>query len=764
MLKRLTDALAAGDEIHALVSGSAVIHDGASSGITVPNGLAQQEVVRAALSSARIKPADVDYVEAHGTGTPLGDPIELDALAEVYGEGRGAPLRVGTVKTNLGHLEMAAGIAGVLKVVLALRAGRIPRHLHADELTPHIDWERTPLEVTREETPWPAGDRPRFAGVSGFGFSGTNAHVILTEAPRNERREGDVPSVRTDDAPERPAHVLPISARSDGARRRRVEQLRDHLAAHPGEALANIAHTLGARRAHFERRAAFVASSSDGLRASIEAWLRDESDPRAVTGPEGGTSTEPRVAMVFTGQGSQYAGMGRALYERHPVFREEMQRCERLLAEELDAPLREVIYPSDPADARIHATRFTQPALFAIGWSLAALWRSFGIVPVVVMGHSVGEIIAACVAGVMSLEDGLKLVAARARLMDALPPGGGMASVRTGAAEAEAVLRELDRPEVVIAAENAPREVVLSGPLSDLEAVTARLREAGVEVKPLRVSHAFHAPLMDPMLAPFSEEIRKLTFSAPERTLIRCGAGGAEAGAEYWVRHVREPVRFVEGVRALLKHGVDAVLEVGPKPTLLGLTRQIAADSDGPKLWLPSLREGRDDWQVLLHSLATLYAHGAEIDWDAFDRPFSHALASLPRYPFDRVRCWVDDEPEAQAAASLHTEPAGRFALCGEALRLPGEAIHHVLRVGPRHQPYLADHMVHGEVVVPGAFHLAVLLAIAAGSFGAASAALGQVQFLRPLIVSDSIELHVVLTPDGSGGYRFEVATPDTAG
>lgn len=759
VLKRLSDALAAGDEIHALVAGSAVSHDGASSGLTVPHGLAQEAVIRTALEDASVKPADVDYVEAHGTGTPLGDPIELDALAAAYGEGRdpGAPLRVGTVKTNLGHLEMAAGIAGVIKVLLALRAERLPRHLHADTLTRHVDWDRFPLVVNREASPWPRGERPRLAGVSGFGFSGTNAHVIIAEAKAR--------STEADSGVERPAHVLPLSAHNDGALRARVEQLRDHLAAHPGEPLADVAHTLGARRAHHDRRVAFVAASAEALREPIDAWLRDGRDPRAAVGPASGAAKEPRVAMLFTGQGSQYVGMGRALYERHPVFREELRRCEELLAGDLEVPLLKVLYPDDPGASPLHDTRYTQPALFALSWSLHELWRSWGVQPVAVMGHSVGEIVAACAAGVLTLRDGLALVAARARLMGALPPGGGMASVRASAERVTSILREAGAAQVVIAAYNAPGEVVLSGPTSELEAARIRLREAGIEAKPLRVSHAFHSPLMEPMLAPFAEAIQGLGFASPQRLLVSNVTGRADAtmaSAAYWARHVREPVRFADGMKALLKHGVDAVIEVGPKPSLLALGRQVATEQDGPLLWLPSLREGRDDWQVLLQSLATLYAHGAEIDWSAFERPFAHKLVSLPSYPFERVRCWVEEvEPQALLRRA---EDAGQYPLSGEALPLPGGHTHRVLRVGPRHQVYLADHVVHGRVVVPGAFHLAVLLAIAVDGLGAAQATLGQVQFLRPLIVDDAVDLHVVLVPDGGEGYRFEVATPDGDG
>ncbi|MFG1954464.1 type I polyketide synthase, partial [Micromonospora sp. NPDC048830] len=470
VLKRLSDARRDGDRVLAVVRGSAVNHDGPSSGLTVPNGLAQQELIRSALADAGVEPGEVDYVEAHGTGTPLGDPIEVDALAGALGRGRaaGRPLLLGSVKTNIGHLEAAAGVAGLIKTVLALRHGQVPAHLHLRTPNPHIKWDDLPVRVAAETTPWPRGERLRIAGVSSFGMSGTNAHLVLAEAPDAAAANGVEESGR-------PAHPLVLSARDVGALRvlagRYVELLESVEAPGFGVVCAAAAVT----RSHFACRLAVVASDAVEAVARLRGWLAGEQHRLVVEGVVA-VGRRPRVGWLFTGQGSQWVGMARALYESEPVFRSELDRCAELLAGELERPLLEVLFPSSDADADVagkvlEQTGFTQPVLFAVEWALACLWRRWGVRPDVVLGHSVGELVAACVAGVLSLEDGLRLVAARGRLMQQLPAGGAMAAV---SAPVDEVRPLLEGTPVVVAAVNSPVETVVAGPGEAVEEIRQR--------------------------------------------------------------------------------------------------------------------------------------------------------------------------------------------------------------------------------------------------------------------------------------------------
>ncbi|QRK08317.1 AMP-binding protein [Archangium violaceum] len=752
VLKRLSDALRDGDTVLALVRGSAVNQDGRSNGLTAPNGPAQQEVIRQALADAGVDATRIGYVEAHGTGTPLGDPIELHSLRDVLMPGRSPEQRcwVGSVKTNVGHLEAAAGITGVLKVVLSLKHQEIPAHLHFEKLNPHISIEGVPLAIPAERQPWPSGRTPRLAGVSSFGFGGTNAHVILEEAPA----PAAAPARASE---ERPLHVLGLSARSESALRELARRHATWLAAHPELSVADVCFSANTGRSRFEHRLAAVAETGTELRARLEDFAAGRQASTVWSRSLAGRRV-PKVAFLFTGQGSQYVGMGRRLHETQPVFRRALERCDEVLRPLLEQPLLSVLFSGPEEGALLHETAYTQPALFALEYALATLWRSWGIEPACVMGHSVGEYVAACVAGVFSLEDGLKLIATRGRLMQALPRDGGMVTVFASEARVAEALRPHAR-EVSIAAINGPESIVLSGRREAVRSVVGALEAEGVKTRALNVSHAFHSPLMEPVLDAFQQVAAGVSY-APSRVPLISNLTGkpldaGELNAHYWSRHLREPVRFLAGMETLRAQGCEVFLEVGPAPTLLGLGRRCLPEVE--EGWLPSLRPGQPDWQPLSSSLAELYVRGVAVDWAGFDAEFARRRVALPTYPFQRERYWL--EPGEQAASSgtpVVGVPNGRgHPLLGRRLpelaHLPG---HHVwaTELAQRHLTFINDHRIQGAVVVPGVVYLELALAAAAEAFGSRPLVLGEVEYNKVLFVPDtgaqSVQVSLTGSPD----------------
>jgi len=646
VLKRLADAQAAGDRVLAVVRGSAMNQDGRSGGLTAPNGPAQEAVIRAALAAAQVDARQIGYVEAHGTGTPLGDPIELGALAAVLGRGRDAaqPLQVGSVKTNIGHLEAAAGLAGLIKVVLALQRRQIPPHLHFQAGNPHIDWN-WPVQVPTASTDWPEIDGRRLAGVSSFGFSGTNAHVIVEAAPAASLA---APPVTL----QRPTHLLALSARDDAAladlARRHEARL---LQGEETEEAADLCFSANAGRSHFSHRMAVTGASLDELHAGVAAFLAGRDDPAVARGQVEG-AVRPQVAFLFTGQGGQYAGMGRQLYDSSPVFREVLDACDAASRPHLPRSLLDVIFTPAGSASPINETAWAQPVNFAIEVALATLWRSWGIEPVALVGHSLGEYAAACVSGMLSLEDGLRLVIERGRLTHELPADGAMAAVFAAEAVVQAELAH-GPSALTIAAYNGPEHFVISGPRSAVEAASQRLEVQGVRVKLLRVPHAAHSALIEPVLPAFRRVLETVTFNAPRIALVSnvtgAPAGLAEVGnADYWLTHMRQPVRFAQALQGLLAQGITHFVEVGPHPVLLGMGAECAAGAEVE--WLPSLHRERADWTDLLASLQRLYVSGAEVDWAAFDAPYARRRVALPTYPFRARRHWMDVVGEAPAA------------------------------------------------------------------------------------------------------------------
>ncbi|WP_424102387.1 beta-ketoacyl synthase N-terminal-like domain-containing protein [Moorena producens] len=652
VLKRLSDAVANQDNILAVIRGSAINQDGASGGLTVPNGPSQVAVIRQALENGGVDPASVSYIEAHGTGTSLGDPIEVGAIGTVFGKTHSQenPLSVGTVKTNIGHLEVAAGIAGLMKVVLQLQQQKIAPSLHFNQPNPYINWSQLPLQVSTKLSPWQTNGKTRIAGVSSFGFSGTNAHAILEEAPVKAKSQKS--KLKIQDGLERAVHLLTLSAKTETALGELVNSYQNSLKTHRELKVADICHTANTGRAQFHHRLAVVASNQQELVEKLRQHQKKEEVGGIYSGELTNNTTVPKIAFLFTGQGSQYVNMGRQLYQQAPTFREAINQCEEILSSLetfKETSLREILYPAADKEqlstSLLDQTAYTQPVLFALEYALFKLWQSWGIKPNVVMGHSVGEYVAATVAGVFNLEDGLKLIAARGSLMQKLPAGGAMVSLMADKSKVLETLKAMSLEEkVVIAAINGPESTVISGEAEAVGELATNLESVGIKTKQLQVSHAFHSPLMEPMLAEFETVANQITYHQPRIPIISnvtgTQAGNSIATAQYWVRHVRQPVRFAQGIKELNQQGYETFLEIGPKPISLGMGRQCLPEGAG--LWLPSLREGVEEWQQMLSSLGQLHVQGAKVDWLGFDQDYAREKVPLPTYPFQRQRYWVE--------------------------------------------------------------------------------------------------------------------------
>ncbi|MGB5633023.1 MAG: SDR family NAD(P)-dependent oxidoreductase, partial [Waterburya sp.] len=642
ILKRVADAQRDGDRILAVIKGSAINQDGRSNGLTAPNGLSQQAVIRQALVNANLAPSQISYIESHGTGTSLGDPIEVNSLKAVLGQEREQPCYLGSLKTNIGHLEAAAGIAGLIKTVLCLQHKAIPSNLHFQQLNPLIDLADTKIAIPQQLQPWESSER--FAGVSSFGFGGTNAHVVL----------GDKESRGTNQVAESPLHLLTLSAKTEPALQDLVSSYLDYLEENPQVDLADICYTANTGRTHFNYRMAIAVDSKAQLQEKLRNFTTEESNKGVVYGEV--KNNHNKLAFLFTGQGSQYVNMGYQLYQTQPAFKAAIEECATILDDYLDYSLLEILYTESDSSCTPHPsshlnkTIYTQPAIFALEYALAQMWLDWGVKPAALIGHSVGEYVAATIAGVFSLADALKLVATRGKLMQNLSQVGDMFAVFADEATVKSIIEPFGE-QIAIAAINSRQSIVISGAKTAVQEVVTKFESQGIKSKQLKVSHAFHSPLMKPILAEFSTVAQSINYHPPQVKLISNVTGKiatAEiATADYWVNHVIAPVRFVDGMNSLQQENCNVFLEVGSKPILLGMGRStLLTDSKADHSWLPSLRPRKKDWQQVLQSLCSLYARGVEINWQHVT-PGDRQKIALPTYPFQRQSYWLARETKS---------------------------------------------------------------------------------------------------------------------
>lgn len=757
VLKRLSDALAAGDPILAVIAGSAVNQDGATNGLTAPNGLSQQDVIRRALAMAGIEPARIGYVETHGTGTVLGDPIEVEALAEVIGQPRpdGGVCVLGSVKTNIGHLEGAAGIASLIKVILCLRREAIPRHLHFKKLNPHISLANTPFVIPTEERPWPAG-APRYAGISSFGFGGTNAHIIVADAPVIQPE---------DEAPEtegEPAHyLLPLSARSETALKELADAYRDLFST--GEAsLADVCHAAGLRRSHHEHRLALVGNSQADMIEGLGAFGRGETRANAVAGQQLPAARRGLI-FVFSGQGAQLLGMGRELLATESVFRAKVAECDALLRPLTGWSLLDEL-TAGPDNSRLEENEMAQPALFAVQVGLAALLRAWGIAPDAVIGHSVGEVAAAHVAGILSLTDAARVIYHRGRVIQKATGSGRMAAVGLSRPEAEQLLSDY-KGRLSLAAANSPVSSVLSGDPAALEEVVQRLQAEGQFGRILpAVNYASHSHVMEPFSRELAESLAGLETRPAAIPIYSTVTGAAgrkgEYDAAYWGRNLRQPVLFAPALAALAVDGFTAFLEVCPHPLLAAPIAQCLEGNDA--LILSTLRRDQPERPSLLRALAGLYTQGYPINWAEVNprgRP-----TRLPAYPWQHRRFWVAPPSRKRSPAAL---VPSRHPLLGGRLRAPLPTFEAELSVAAL--PYLGEHRFHGAAVLPTTAFVEMVWAAAGEALGGGPYTLTDLAIREALILPDAAEaadsepdagavtVQVALTPEGDDATAFRV-------
>ena len=744
LLKDLADAIADGNHIYAVIRGSAINNDGAEKmSYTASSVAGQARAMVEAMQVSAVSPDDIAYVECHGTGTVVGDPLEIDALTRAFRTGteRNGFCAIASVKTNIGHLEQTAGLAALIKAALALKNGKIPPSLNFRSPNPKIDFAASPFFVNTQCRDWPAGDRPRFAAVNSLGLGGTNAFVVLEQAPA-------VPAT----AREPDVALFTLSAKTSAALHASIER---HLRWLPHEQapLSEICSTSSAGRMHFPVRFAAVVGSKEQLQEALASQLATGVAPRPIG--------ERRLAFLFSGQASQYARMGSELYRHHPIFRQEVDRCLEIVAGRVGQSLRDVLLGDDVESALIDETAYTQPALFVTQAALVALWRSWGIVPDVVLGHSVGEFAAAYCAGVYSLEQALGLVVERARLMQAMPRVGAMAAVFSGHATVAAEIEQCGHADVVVAALNGPQNTVLSGPRDAVTALVARFEGLGIRSKLLTVSHAFHSPLMRPAADEFGRIAATVQGQPPKIAWISTVSATPlqePPDARYWRDHALDAVRFSEGVQTLSRTGVSDFVEMGPGSTLLALARPSVKENEAA--WLGSLSSGREQNEILT-SLGELFRRGYDIDWEGFNGSCRRRRVSMPTYPFEQRRFWIEGE-----SPSPSTRPRCN-GLTGVRVRSALPDVQFESTYCLQRFAYLDDHRIHGMAVLPTTAGLVALRDAARQHFGSDTVEIANLQYREAMVLPESGEriVQLILTPldDSAAELRFASIGADAA-
>ncbi|SLM32891.1 putative Polyketide synthase modules and related protein [Desulfamplus magnetovallimortis] len=860
LLKRLSDAQRDGDNILGVIHGSAINQDGHSNGLTAPNGLAQQQVIKNALAAAGLSPRDIGYVETHGTGTTLGDPIEVKAIQAVLGEGRDLPAGqgdgnlcvLGAVKANIGHLESAAGVAGVIKAILCLNKGEIPPQPSFNKLNPRINIENTPFHIPKESFRWPEGKTSRFAGVSSFGFGGANAHMIISSPPKLECIN-NLPHTDSLDSPikkkesDADKNLMVLSAVNEQALGALALKWSKFISNHKNTPDNNYlnhqnnlsifrqwCHNAATRRTKLPCRLAITGDTPESIQVGLKDYAISlsqsmeslhmesiemdrgilETDTTNIDGKSSTTvikqaklqtakfhGVKPSIAFFFTGQGSQYPGMGKKLYENEPVFKNAMDQCDKILTPMLGRSLVELLYGDNPASKEeLAETLLTQPVVCAIEYALAKMWMAWGVKPDVVLGHSVGEYMAACIAGVFSLEDALKLVSQRARLVNTTEESGSMVSVSARKSSIKSIMESFNDPKLSIGCYNTPGSHVLSGPSATLEKIADLLESQGIEARLLPVSHAFHSPLMEPIMEGFRDVASKIEYHPPAIPIYSnvsgTTAGSEMASHEYWVNHLRAPVRFSDSVQALLKKGVSICLEIGPKPVLIALARQIADEISSNNLgteenlesgttlesdralesgtnlenvsnqwsngadqfhkiaWLPTLRPRVDDRDQVMESLGTMFIHGVSIDWHKYYGRSSSSSAmagKLPTYPFQKKRYWLDTDSfqlQRKNGELFSTDDFSGYDFPGKMTDSP--LLDKVLfekRYDTQSMPWIGEHRVFGTIVLPGASHISLIMEAAIALLGRTPFSIKDIMFSSALTVPDngSRMVHLVM-------------------
>ena len=769
VLRRQTQAVARGDHILASIVGTAVNQDGRTPAVTAPNGRAQEKVIRSALARVGISPSEIGYVEAHGTGTPVGDPIEMSAIANVFGPGR-APeekLYVGSVKSNFGHIEAGAGLLGLVKAALSLEHEQIYPSLHFKQWNPNIDLGQAPVEVPTTVVPWPRGSVPRMAGVNSFGYSGTNAHAILQEAPRDSN--GQAQSEPATAWRARPNELIVLSAKSKDSLEELVDQWLVYLSKEDSASLQDIAFTAATGRARLSHRLAAVGSDKAEIAVKLRTW-REGRIAKGLASGQTRMRIRPKIAFMFTGQGAQYPGMGAELYKTEAHFAETLDRVAAIMDDELGVPLKEVLFGPE-ARKYLGNTRYVQPALFALEYALADLMRHWGVEPDFVIGHSVGEITAACVAGVLDLKDAVRFVVARGRLMGELPEGGKMVAIGADVEQARQWIKGREA-DVSIATVNGPQAVVVSGKAEAVEAVAELAQEAGLRTTPLEVSHAFHSPLMDPILdelARVADSMRIGPARIPVVSNVTGDFHGEKIDPVYWSNHVRQAVLFHAGMEKIVAAGATLLVEVGPNPAL---TPAVATAFDAAKVQpVPTLKRDGKDVTNMLGALAMLYVKGTGLNLERLFWSPLYRRVSLPLYPFRKERHWavpersLDRHPQ-EAPEPLPDLPA-LHPLLGEVVTR--NARRTVFKISLNTTSPWTDHRVLGTTVFPGTAYLDMAARGFAAVCGEAwrPVALKDVSYERPLLLAYRKPKTVTLTLEhgrnGAGEGRFVIAAADNA-